>query len=78
MPESQVMANGMGEVSGQDVRLEDVDIHADADGLAAADRSNRRNCRPLILETLSAVTKEKMLLLLQSISNLKSQLIGRL
>ena len=50
MPEPQVVADGVGEVGGEDVRLEDVDVDADADGLPAADGAHGGDGRPPVLE----------------------------
>ena len=50
MPEPQVVPDGVGEVGGEDVRLEDVDVDADADGLPAADGAHGGHGRPAVLE----------------------------
>ena len=58
MAEAEVVADGVGEVGREDVRLEDVDVDADADGLARADRAHRGDGRTPVLEPLSAEEKK--------------------
>ena len=50
VPEPQVLPDGVGEVGGEDVRPEDVDVDADADGLPAADGAHGGDGRPPVLE----------------------------
>ena len=50
VPEPQVVADGVGEVGGEDVRLEDVDVDADADRLPAADGAHGGDGRAPVLE----------------------------
>ena len=53
--EAEVVADGVGQVCGQDVRLEDVDVDRDADGLAGANGADSGNRRSAIFKRLSAV-----------------------
>ncbi len=53
VPEPDVVADGVGEVGGQDVRLEDVHVDADPHGLPRADRPHRGYGRPAIFKALA-------------------------
>ena len=52
--ESEVVADGVCEVGGQDVRLEDVDVHGDPDRFSGANRSDCRDCRAAVFKCLPA------------------------
>ena len=72
MPESQVVPDGVGEVGGEDVRLEDVDVDADADGLPAADGAHGRHGRPAILKASARQQLRRVLVHLDRLSGVYS------
>jgi len=51
--EAQVVPDGVGQIGGQDVRLEDVDVHADAGGLPAANGAHGGRRALAALESLA-------------------------
>ncbi len=59
MVEAEVMADSMGQVGGQDVRLEDVDVDGDPDCLAGADGADSGNRGSAIFKRLSTVKQKK-------------------
>ena len=50
--EAEVVADGVRQVGSQDVRLEHVDVDADADGLAGADGAHGGDGWPPVVEDL--------------------------
>ncbi len=58
MPESQVVPDGVRQVGGQDVRLEDVDVDADAHRLARADGAHRGDGGAAVVEALPAADNQ--------------------
>ena len=59
--EAEVVADGVGQVCGQDVRLEDVDVDRDPDSLAGANGTDGGYCRSAIFKRLSAVKPKNVL-----------------
>jgi hypothetical protein len=51
--EAEVVSDGVSEVGGEDVRLKDVNVDAEADGLPGADCAHGRDCRAAVVKTLA-------------------------
>jgi hypothetical protein len=51
--EPDIVADRMGQISGQDVRLKHVDVHTDAHGLSGADRPHGGNSGPSVFKGLT-------------------------
>ena len=62
MVKSKIVSGGVRKIGGQDVRLKDVDVDADADGFPGADGADGGDRWPTVVEDLPAVTKDKCLL----------------
>ena len=54
VPEPQVVPDGVGQIGRQDVRLENVNVDRDADGLARADGANGGDGGTAVVVALSA------------------------
>ena len=57
--EAEVVTDGVRQVCRQDVRLEHVDVDADADGLAGADGAHGGYSRPPVVEDLPTANLSK-------------------
>ena len=70
VPEPQVVPDGVGEVGGEDVRLEDVDVDADADGLPSADGAHGGHGGPAVLKSSARQQLRRVLVHLERLSRM--------